>query len=92
LLSAHFLERSLRYRAFAVEYLKENVHPPDLAFRPAELNGIVLLDGGGFETLTWSLRVSLANLPDDIYKNIDAARAASPEGIAMPTKPRVHGR
>jgi aspartate 4-decarboxylase len=54
----------------AVEYLKKNVHPLDLAFRLAEDHGIVLLNGGGFEAPNWSLRVSLANLPDDAYENI----------------------
>ena len=33
----------------AVEYLKKNIHPLDLAFRLAEDHGIVLLNGGGFE-------------------------------------------
>ena len=54
----------------AVEYLKKNIHPLDLAFRLAEDHGIVLLNGGGFEAPDWSLRVSLANLPDDAYENI----------------------
>jgi aspartate 4-decarboxylase len=54
----------------AVEYLKKNVHPLDLAFRLAEDHGIVLLNGGGFEAPDWSLRVSLANLPDEAYDNI----------------------
>jgi aspartate 4-decarboxylase len=54
----------------AVEYLKKNVHPLDLAFRLAESHGIVLLNGGGFEAPDWSLRVSLANLPDDVYEEI----------------------
>jgi aspartate 4-decarboxylase len=54
----------------AVEYLKKNVHPLDLAFRLAEAHGIVLLNGGGFEAPQWSLRVSLANLPDDVYDDI----------------------
>jgi aspartate 4-decarboxylase len=54
----------------AVEYLKKNVHPLDLAFRLAEDHGIVLLNGGGFEAPNWSLRVSLANLPDDAYEDI----------------------
>ena len=43
----------------AVEYLKKNIHPLDLAFRLAEAHGIVLLNGGGFEAPDWSLRVSL---------------------------------
>ena len=54
----------------AVAYLKKNVHPLDLAFRLAEDHGIVLLNGGGFEAPNWSLRVSLANLPDDVYDDI----------------------
>ena len=54
----------------AVEYLKRNIHPLDLAFRLAEAHGIVLLNGGGFEAPNWSLRVSLANLPDDVYDDI----------------------
>src|SRR5215212_1660772 len=54
----------------AVEYLKKNVHPLDLAFRLAEDHGIVLLNGGGFEAPQWSLRVSLANLPDEAYEEI----------------------
>jgi aspartate 4-decarboxylase len=54
----------------AVEYLKKNVHPLDLAFRLAEAHGIVLLNGGGFEAPNWSMRVSLANLPDEAYDEI----------------------
>ncbi|HKW31892.1 MAG TPA: aspartate 4-decarboxylase [Candidatus Acidoferrum sp.] len=54
----------------AVEYLKKNVHPLDLAFRLAEDHGIVLLNGGGFEAPEWSLRVSLANLDDEVYEEI----------------------
>jgi aspartate 4-decarboxylase len=54
----------------AVEYLKKNVHPLDLAFRLAEDHGIVLLNGSGFEAPNWSLRVSLANLDDEAYEEI----------------------
>ena len=54
----------------AVAYLKKNVHPLDLAFRLAENHGIVLLNGGGFDAPDWSLRVSLANLGDEVYDDI----------------------
>ena len=54
----------------AVEYLKKHVHPLDLAFRLAESHGIVLLNGGGFDAPDWSLRVSLANLADEVYEEI----------------------
>jgi aspartate 4-decarboxylase len=56
--------------AEAVEYLKKNVHPLDLAFRLAEDHGVVLLNGGGFDAPDWSLRVSLANLDDGVYEEI----------------------
>ncbi len=54
----------------AVEFLKKNVHPLDLAFKLAEDHGIVLLNGGGFEAPQWSLRVSFANLDDEAYEDI----------------------
>jgi aspartate 4-decarboxylase len=54
----------------AVEYLKKHVHPLDLAFRLAEDHGIVLLNGSGFDAPDWSLRVSLANLNDEVYEEI----------------------
>jgi aspartate 4-decarboxylase len=54
----------------AVDYLKKHVHPLDLAFRLAENYGIVLLNGGGFNAPDWSLRVSLANLGDEVYEDI----------------------
>jgi aspartate 4-decarboxylase len=64
----------------AVEYLKKNVHPLDLAFRVAENHGVVLLNGSGFEAPDWSLRVSLANLPDDVYDDIGRAVRAVARG------------
>ena len=30
----------------------------------------MLLNGGGFEAPDWSMRVSLANLPDEAYEEI----------------------
>jgi aspartate 4-decarboxylase len=54
----------------AAARLKEFVHPLDLAFRLAESHGIVLLNGGGFDAPDWSLRVSLANLDDEVYEEI----------------------
>jgi aspartate 4-decarboxylase len=56
--------------ADAVDYLKKNVHPLDLVFRLAESHGIVALNGGGFDAPDWSLRVSLANLDDEVYEEI----------------------
>ena len=52
---------------------KANVHPLDIVFRLAEDHGIVLLNGGGFDAPDWSVRVSFANLDDDVYENIGRA-------------------
>ncbi len=90
----------------AVEYLKNHVHPLDLAFRLAEDHGIVLLNGGGFDAPDWSLRVSLANLGDDVYEEIgrgvrsiarayrDAFEASKhrPEELGEHEKPALAGR
>src|SRR5258705_8095436 len=54
----------------AVEYLKKNVHPLDLAFRLAENHGIVLLNGGGVEAPDLSLRVFLAHMTAEVYEDI----------------------
>ena len=56
-----------------VEWVKANVHPLDIVFRLAEDHGIVLLNGGGFDAPDWSVRVSFANLDDDVYENIGRA-------------------
>src|SRR5262249_56469936 len=63
----------------AVDYLKEHVHPLDLAFRFAEDHGIVLLNGGGFEAPHSAFRRSFAHLPAEAYPDIaPAGRAAAP--------------
>lgn len=53
-----------------VAWLKKNVHPLDLVYRLAEDHSIVLLNGGGFDAPNWSVRVSFANLADDVYDDI----------------------
>ncbi len=52
------------------DWVKENVHPLDIAFKLAEDHGIVVLNGSGFEAPNWSVRVSFANLPDESYSAI----------------------
>ena len=53
-----------------VEFLKKNYHPFDVLFALAEKFSIVLLNGNGFAGPDWSIRVSLANLPDEAYSKI----------------------
>ena len=42
-------------------------------WRLAEEKSVVLMDGGGFDAPNMSVRVSLANLPDEAYKKIGQA-------------------
>ncbi len=58
------------YGAAFARFLKENYEPVDLVFRLAEHSSIVLLPGSGFGGPEWSLRVSLANLPEEAYGQI----------------------
>ena len=53
-----------------VKFLTRNYEPLDILFRLAEQASIVLLNGGGFEAPKWSLRISLANLPEEAYAKI----------------------
>jgi aspartate 4-decarboxylase len=63
------LARSRYGEAFAT-WLVASFEPIDFVVRLAEERGIVLLDGGGFDAPKMSVRVSLANLPDDAYEPI----------------------
>ena len=63
------LARSRYGDAFA-EWLVASFEPIDFVVRLAEERGIVLLDGGGFDAPKMSVRVSLANLPDEAYEPI----------------------
>lgn len=63
-----------------VKYMKEHVHPLDIVFRLAEDHGIVLLNGGGFHAPDWSVRVSFANLDDEVYGQIGRATRAVARG------------
>lgn len=58
------------YGSDFTDYLRKNYEPLDILFRLAEQSSIVLLNGGGFHGPTWSVRVSLANLEDEAYRQI----------------------
>jgi aspartate 4-decarboxylase len=53
-----------------VRYLKLHCKPFDLLYALAKESSIVLMPGSGFEGPEWSVRVSLANLPEDAYESI----------------------
>jgi aspartate 4-decarboxylase len=63
-------------RKFA-RYLQRAHEPVDLVLRLAERSGIVLMPGAGFAGPEWSVRVSLANLPERAYGEIGAQLAAA---------------
>ncbi len=63
-------------------FVKQHVHPLDIVFRLARDHGIVLLNGGGFHAPDWSVRVSFANLDDEVYDDIGhAIRAIAHEYV-----------
>jgi aspartate 4-decarboxylase len=59
-----------RYGGAFADWLLASFEPIDFVVRLAEERSIVLLDGGGFDAPKMSVRVSLANLPDDAYEPI----------------------
>ena len=56
--------------------------------RLAEERGIVLIDGGGFDAPKMSVRVSLANPPNEAYEPISCAIA----GLLADYHAEWHGR
>ena len=58
------------YGADFAKFLRANYECTDVLFRMAEHSGVVLMHGGGFGGPDWSVRVSLANLPEDTYPKI----------------------
>ncbi len=64
-----------RYGEGFAAWLAASFEPIDFVVRLAEERGIVLMDGGGFDAPRMSVRVSLANLPDEAYEQIGRAIA-----------------
>lgn len=54
-------------------YLRTHYQPEDILYRLAKEYAIVLLNGNGFKGPDWSIRISLANLPDASYEIIGKA-------------------
>lgn len=66
-----------------VDWIKENVHPLDISFKLAQMHGIVLLNGSGFDAPDWSARVSFANLDDSAYRQIGRAVRVVAQGYVQ---------
>ncbi len=63
----------LKYGESFATYLETERDVLEFLFDLSHRYGIVLLNGGGFEGPTWSIRVSLANLKDEDYQKIGQA-------------------
>lgn len=61
-----------RGQGFA-DYLKTHHEPEEILYYLARDYAIVLLNGNGFMGPDWSIRISLANLPDEAYQKIGQA-------------------
>ena len=55
------------------QWMRANYEPVDPVLRLAREDGVVLLNGGGFDGPEWSVRVSLANLDHGAYERIGRA-------------------
>jgi aspartate 4-decarboxylase len=64
-----------RYGSQFAAWLTTELGPIDFVVRLAEECAVVLMDGGGFDAPKMSVRVSLANLPDEAYEPIGRAIA-----------------
>ncbi len=62
-----------RYGSGFAKWLVSEHEPIDFVWRLAEEKKVVLMDGGGFDAPNMSIRVSLANLPDEAYAKIGRA-------------------
>jgi len=69
-----------------VKFLRKNYECTDILFRLAEQSGVVLLHGGGFGGPEWSVRVSLANLPEETYPKIGRFLREAAEGYVKEWK------
>jgi aspartate 4-decarboxylase len=75
-----------------VKYLRKNYECTDILFRIAEKSGVVLLHGGGFGGPDWSVRVSLANLPEETYPKIGQFLKQAAEGYVAEWKSSQKGK
>ncbi|MGL5575799.1 MAG: aspartate 4-decarboxylase [Sarcina sp.] len=55
------------------DFLQTTYKPVQVLYRLAKESSIVLLGGSGFQGPKWSVRISLANLNDDAYREIGHA-------------------
>ena len=64
---------SMKYGSTFAQHIKENYSTFDVLYDLAKDHGVILLNGDGFASSKWSIRVSLANLKDGAYPQIGTA-------------------
>ena len=64
---------SMKYGNTFAQHIKENYSTFDVLYDLAKDHGVILLNGDGFASSKWSIRVSLANLKDGAYPQIGTA-------------------
>ena len=72
------------YGSKARKYLEEHYSYLDFLFHLAKKYHVVLLPGGGFGTIDWRVRISLANLDLEDYGKIGKAFAACIKDMVKP--------
>jgi aspartate 4-decarboxylase len=77
------------YGTSFARFLRRNYECTDILFRLAEQSGVVLMHGGGFGGPPWSVRVSLANLPEETYPRIGQLLKEAAEGYVKEWKESV---
>ncbi|MGL4990639.1 MAG: aspartate 4-decarboxylase [Sarcina sp.] len=70
-------------------FLEENYKPVQILYKLAKESSIVLLSGSGFQGPRWSVRISLANLNDEAYKEIGHALKSISQGFLKEFKNSV---
>ena len=63
-------EASVDYGQDFCDWLDRNYEPLDFLVRLAQEHGVVAMDGTGFDSPRWTLRLSLANLDSEAYAKI----------------------
>lgn len=71
----------LKYGESFKEFIKSNYTPFDILYTLAKEYSVILLNGDGFASSEWSLRVSLANLNTDSYLTIGKVLSTLLENI-----------
>ena len=60
----------MKYNKEFADWMVKEYNALSFVFALADKESVVILPGGGFDASSWSVRISLANLPIEAYKEI----------------------